>query len=164
VAAARIRAGERRYDAGMMTERRPPAPWGAPRHRWLAALLATLALGIGGLWLAVGGQRAARLPHEPAEIDTAHYLRPIETAADPRTGEETAPFSGFAVAVETEPADAVVTVAGVERGEAPVLAGVDCRPGTKVPIRVEKAGFRASRATTICRADTLVKLTVRLAE
>jgi hypothetical protein len=44
-----------------------------------------------------------------------------------------------------------------------VLAGVECKPGAKVPIRVEKPGFRPVRAATTCRSDALVKLTVRLA-
>ncbi len=134
-----------------------------PRYRWTWLLALGLAVGLGVLWLVGRGLRRGGGPQEPAEvIDTDRYLRPIETAADPRTGEEVAPFSGFAVSVETEPPDALVTIAGVERGEAPVLAGVECKPGATVPIRVEKPGFSTARATTTCRSDVLVKLTVRL--
>lgn len=142
----------------------PEAGRARPRYRWAWVLAIGLVVGLGALWVVGRGIRRGERPHEPAEaIDTDKYLRPIETAADPRTGEEIAPFSGFAVSVETDPPDALVTIAGVERGEAPVLAGVDCKPGMKVPIRVEKPGFRAARATTTCRTDALVKLVVRLA-
>ena len=89
-------------------------------------------------------------------------LAPIQTAADPRTGERTAPFSGFAVSVETVPPGALVTIDGIERGEAPVLAGLDCTPGARVEIAARKAGVSRARVATTCRADTLVKLTVRL--
>jgi hypothetical protein len=136
-----------------------------PRYRWTWLLALGLAVGLGVLWFVGRGLRrgGGDRPDEPAAvIDTDRYLRPIETAADPRTGEEVAPFSGFAVSVETDPPDALVTIAGVERGESPVLAGVECEPGAKVPIRVEKPGFPPARATTTCRTDVLVKLTVRL--
>jgi len=135
-----------------------------PSYRWVALLVLGLVVGVGALWFGVRALRPGSSEVEPPEaIDTDKYLRPIETAADPRSGEEVAPFSGFAVSVETEPLDALVTIAGVERGESPVLAGIDCKPGSKVQIRVEKAGFRPARATTTCRTDALVKLTVRLA-
>ncbi len=134
-----------------------------PSYRWAVLLALGLACGLGILWAAARALRPADRPHEPAEaVDTDRYLRPFETAADPSTGEEIAPFSGFAVSVETEPPDALVTIAGVERGEAPVLAGIECKPGTKVAIRVEKPGFPAARTATTCRTDALVKLTVRL--
>jgi hypothetical protein len=150
------------YDGGMARE---PGEH-RPSYRWLVILVLGLAVGTGVLFLVVRQLRpgGAERPSEPAEaIDTDKYLRPIEVSADLSTGEEVAPFAGFAVSVETEPAEALVTIAGVERGESPVLAGVDCKPGSKVQVRVEKQGFRPSRATTTCRADTLVKLTVRLA-
>ncbi len=98
----------------------------------------------------------------PEAIDGSQVLRPLATAADPATGERTAPFEGFAVSVETQPPGALVLVGGVPRGEAPVLAGVDCEPGAVVEIRAEKAGLKPARATTRCRSDTLVKLVVRL--
>ena len=132
------------------------------RHTWPVLLAAGLVAGVAVAWIATRALRPDR-PHEPAEqIDTDRYLRPIETSAEPGSGEQIAPFSGFAISVETEPEDALVTIAGVERGESPVLAGVECKLGTKVPIRVEKPGFRPARATTLCRADALVKVTVRL--
>ncbi len=136
----------------------------APPYRRLVWLLAALAAGLAGLFLAVKAlsPRREEAPRETAELDTSQYLRPIETSADPATGEETAPFSGFAVSVESDPPDALVTVAGVLRGEAPVLASVDCKPGSKVAIRAEKDGLPPARLSTVCRPDTLVKLFVRL--
>ena len=145
---------------------KPDARLRRPRYRWAALMAAGLAAGLLVAW---GAARALRTrtaedrPREPPEaIDTDRYLGPIETEAEPGTGERVGPFSGFAISVETEPEDALVTIAGEERGESPVLAGVECRPGSKVPIRVVKPGFRPVRATTVCRSDALVKLTIRL--
>ncbi len=104
--------------------------------------------------------RSASLDAPGAEQGRA--LEPLRPRADARTGEEIAPFSGFAVAVDTDPAGAVVSVGGVPRGEAPVLAGVDCAPGARVEIAAEKAGFPAATASTTCRRDALVKLTIPL--
>ncbi len=89
-------------------------------------------------------------------------LEPIQPRADAQTGERVAPFSGFAVSVETDPPGAVVSVAGVPRGEAPVLAGIDCAPGDPVEISAQKKGFALAQTATTCRRDALVKLTVRL--
>lgn len=137
-----------------------------PRYRWMVLLGAGLAVCLAIVWVTVHEvwPRFASKPHpEPPEgIDTDRYLRPIETVLEPVTGERVAPFSGFAVSVETDPESALVSIAGVERGEAPVVAGVECRPGTKIPVQVRKPGFRPARTTTRCRTDALVKLTVRL--
>jgi hypothetical protein len=137
------------------------------RYRRLVLLVGGGALAIGLLWLAASATPGARTaaparPHEPAqEIDTSHYLAPLKTEAAGRD-EEIAPFSGFAISVDTEPPGALVSIAGVPRGEAPVIAGVACSPGAKLEVRAEKAGFPPGRVATTCRADTLVKLTVRL--
>jgi hypothetical protein len=137
------------------------------RYRRLALLVAGGAAGIGLLWLAASSGMAPRSgapakPSEPAEeIDTSHYLSPLKTAAA-GPGEETAPFSGFAISVETDPPGAIVTIAGVPRGEAPVLANMECKPGARLEIRAEKAGFPPVRRETTCRADALLKLTLRL--
>lgn len=128
----------------------------------MVGLVVALAVAVGVLAL-VGRWRPSSPPHEQAELDTAEYLRPLEVAADPRTGEQLAPFTGFAIEVDTEPPEALVFVAGEERGESPVLAGVTCAPGERIPIRVEKAGFRTAHEVTRCRKDALVKLEVRLA-
>jgi PEGA domain len=136
------------------------------RYRWTALLAVVLVVGVAVAWVAARALRRGRLldpPAEPAEaIDTDAYLRPLESEVDPGRGERVVPFPGFAISVETHPEAALVTIAGVERGESPVLAGLDCKPGTKVSIRVAKAGFRPARASTVCRSDALVKLTVRL--
>lgn len=149
----------------------PPmtAPRGAtpPSYRWTVLLALGLAAGIAVAFVAARALRRgpAEAPREPAEaIDTDRYIRPIETEREAGSGEQVAPFSGFAVSVETEPEAALVTIAGVERGESPVLAGVECKPGAKVPIRVAKPGFRGAKASTLCRADALVKLNIRLVQ
>jgi hypothetical protein len=137
------------------------------RYRRLALLVSGAAVSLGLLWIALSALPGASRPApekrgEPAEeIDTSHYLSPLKTAAS--GGEEVAPFSGFAVSVDTDPPGGIVTIGGVPRGEAPVLANLECKPGAKVAIAAEKAGFRSARAETTCRTDTLVKLTVRLA-
>jgi hypothetical protein len=130
--------------------------------RLVVLALASAAIGVLVVWAAFSWVSSRRAPHETAELDTADYLEPLKTGADPSTGEETAHFAGFAVSVESEPPGAIVTVAGVPRGEAPVIAGVDCRPGRRVAVRAEKAGFAPAKVATTCRKDTLVKLTVRL--
>lgn len=145
----------------------PDARSTSPSYRWVAVLVLGLAVLLVIAWFTIRGLRprgaGAGPPGEPAEaIDTDRYLGPIEADAVPGTAEKVAPFSGFAVSVETDPEDALVTIAGVERGESPVLAGIQCEPGAAVPIRVVKPGFRPARASTVCRSDALVKLTVRL--
>jgi PEGA domain-containing protein len=146
-----------------MTDPRDTAPH-RPSYGWLVGLVAVLAAGLGGLVLVARLRTPARAerPNEPAEIDTSVILRPLETSADPATGERVAPFNGFAVSVETDPPGALVRVAGQERGEAPVFAGLPCAPGAPVDVRAEKPGFAPARATTTCRRDALVKLELRL--
>jgi hypothetical protein len=135
------------------------------RYRRLGLLVLGAAAAIGVAWLAASALAPPRgRPPEPAEaIDDAHYLSPMKTAAS-GPGEETAPFTGFAISVETEPPGALVSIAGVPRGEAPVLANLDCKPGARLEVRAEKAGLRPARRETTCRADALLKLTIRLAE
>ncbi len=94
--------------------------------------------------------------------DKGRVLDPLQPRADTQTGEQVAPFSGFAISVDTEPAGALVSVDGVPRGEAPVLAGLECSPGDRVEIAAEKRGFPVTRTWTTCRRDALVKLTIRL--
>lgn len=140
----------------------PPVPGAGPDRPTAKLALGALAAAaiVGGLvWWGLA-PRSASL--EDAFGPSGQVLEPITPRADVRTGEQVAPFSGFAVSVDTEPSGAVVTVAGVPRGEAPVLVGVECTPGATVEIAAEKGGFAVARAGTTCRADTLVKLTVRL--
>lgn len=135
------------------------------RYKRLFVVVIGLAAVVGGVWLAVstlGGGGGKPKAQEPAqEIDTSRYLAPIKTEAG-AAGEEVADFQGFAVSVDTEPPGAVVSIRGVVRGEAPVFASVDCRPGEKVEIRAQRAGLAPVRRETVCRKDTLVKLTLRL--
>jgi hypothetical protein len=115
---------------------------------WLGA--AALTVGALALW--------SLAPRPPA----GRSLEPLRTSLDPRTGEQIAPFSGFAVAIDTEPPGARVLIDGIERGEAPVLAGVPCGPGEEVAIHAAQHGAGEASAVTTCRPDTLVKLTLRL--
>lgn len=136
-----------------------------PRYWRIAALVAVAAVGVGGAWYAASSfaaRKAGPATNEPAtEIDKSEYLLPIKTeraAAD----EETAPFNGFAVSIDSEPPGAVVWVAGKVRGEAPVLSNVSCGGAESIEVRAEKPGFRPVRRAVRCRDDTLVKLTLRL--
>ena len=122
----------------------------------LVVALAAIAVGAGvALWPRKPPQR------EIPEMDFSTYLPPIKTEKT-ASGEETSPFTGFAVSIETDPAGAVVSIGGVVRGEAPVLANVSCRAGDPVEVRAERQGFSPARRQVACRADTLVKLTLRL--
>jgi hypothetical protein len=137
-----------------------------PMRRWrrLAAVVAAVAVGVVVLWVAALGisRWRGRGREEPAaEIDRSVYLPPIKTVKAP-TGEETSPFVGFAVSVDTEPQGAVVTIGGKVRGEAPVLANVECQGTEKVRIVARKEGFRPAQRELPCRADQLVKLTLKL--
>jgi hypothetical protein len=156
-------------------ERVPPPPAQAPEMN-VSALLRQgedaaaarpwlrLALVVALAAIAVGAAVALwpRKPrHEIPEMDFSTYLPPIKTEKT-ASGEETSPFTGFAVSIETDPAGAVVSIGGVVRGEAPVLANVSCRAGDPVEVRAERPGFSPARRQVACRADTLVKLTLRL--
>lgn len=153
--------------AAVLAGRRPKDHDASARTRRLLFIVAGATVGIGLLWLtlawrAPGGAKGAEQARgEPAqEIDTAHYLSPIE-ARPVGEGEAVAPFAGFALSIDTEPPGALVSIAGVPRGEAPVLANIECR-GERVVVTAEKAGFRPARQEIACRADTLVKLALRL--
>jgi hypothetical protein len=135
------------------------------RYRRLLAVVLGAAVVVGGLWFAAssfGGRNAPARPHEPAqEIDTSKLLAPIKVE-EVNGDEQVAAFQGFAVSVETEPPEGLVSIGGLLRGEAPVLATVACKPGEKIEIRAELPGYRPLRRTTLCREDALVKLTLRL--
>jgi hypothetical protein len=133
----------------------------SPRYRRIAAIVGAAALAIGAAWLALSALPRPRRAEPAEEIDRSVYLPPIETRPTP-AGEETSPFTGFAVAIDTDPPGALVSVGAAVRGEAPVLANVPCRGSEKVRIRAEKRGYRPASRDVACRTDTLVKLTLRL--
>jgi hypothetical protein len=137
----------------------------SPRRSAVPVAIGALAAGaiVLALVLWALAPRSASLESIEAAGDRGRVLEPIRPRADAQTGEQVAPFSGFAVSVDTEPASALVSVGGVPRGEAPVLAGLDCAPGSAVEISAQKAGYAVARTSTTCRRDALVKLTVRLA-
>jgi hypothetical protein len=74
-----------------------------------------------------------------------------------------APFQGFGLSIDTTPAGARVLIGGVEAGETPLVAGVDCAPGAEVAVAVELRGYRTVRRTVRCRADALLELAFKLA-
>lgn len=130
------------------------------RKRRLVAAAAVVGVAVAGAAaLAIAARRPA-----PAAVETSvpggQLLAPLATARD-ATGEEVAPFDGFAVSVETDPPGAVVTVAGIARGESPAFAGVDCEPGEDVRIQAALPGRVTAVRSTRCRSNALVK--VRLA-
>ncbi|HET8540777.1 MAG TPA: hypothetical protein VFL83_12980 [Anaeromyxobacter sp.] len=138
-----------------------PEPAPAPRRSGLPVGLGAAAAGAIVIALVLWGLSPRSTNVERAGVE-GDVLDPIQPRADVRTGEQVAPFSGFAVSVDTDPPGAVVSIAGVRRGEAPVLAGVDCAAGDRVEIAAQKRGYPVARTATTCRTDALVKLTVRL--
>jgi hypothetical protein len=137
---------------------------GLPWHRIIpvvAALAVVVGLGFATAAVLRGPRRAPAAAEPAVAVENTKLLAPLAVRAE---GDElTAEFSGFAVSVDTEPPGAVVTIAGARRGEAPVLAGVECAPGAAVDVVAELPGRKPARRATTCRADTLVKLTLRLA-
>jgi PEGA domain len=132
------------------------------RYRRLAFLVGGLALAVVLVLAVTYATRPSRRSHEPAvEIDRSQLLAPIKTEAS-GSGEETSPFTGFAVSIDTDPPGALVSIGGALRGEAPVLANVTCRGAEKVEVLAQKPGFRPLQRQIACRADTLVKITLRL--
>jgi hypothetical protein len=132
---------------------------GPPRPR-RPGLRALAIVGVALLVVVGAGALALRARRSPAP-ERLTLLAPVGAAGATADGERTAPFSGFALQVETEPAGAVVEVDGVIRGESPVFAGIECAPGARVVVRARSRGAAAERTTT-CRKDTLVGLTLRL--
>jgi hypothetical protein len=76
--------------------------------------------------------------------------------------EQTAPFQGFGLSLESDPEGATVAVDGRVLGETPLFTGFPCTPGEILRLRVSRDPLPARELTTACRADTLVKLRVRL--
>ncbi len=136
----------------------------------VAAALVALAVAwtLAGRSLPQSPEAAARAASEElARLEArnwsrAQVLSPGPELRDPATGEVTSPFHGFAISVDSSPSGARVLVDGGENGETPLAASLDCEPGRDVEVRVEKAGYRPLRRAVRCRADTLVRLEVRL--
>lgn len=151
-------------DLGALVRPPPPRRTGATLGVVALLAVAAVAAGAGGIlgWRALRPKPPPRPVERPAELDESIYLPPIKTERG-AGGEETAPFTGFALSIDTVPPGAVISVAGVVRGEAPLLANVaSCRGTEKIEIVAAKQGFRPVRRAVACRADTLVKLTLRL--
>jgi hypothetical protein len=99
---------------------------------------------------------------EARNLGNATVLAPEEARLDPGSGEAVRRFQGFGLSVDSTPPGARVLANGRELGESPLLAGVDCRPGEPVEVRVVLPGRREGRRTTSCRADALVEMHFQL--
>lgn len=109
-------------------------------------------------------EEAVAAEKEVAEaLGKSEMIAPREAQVDPATGEQVTPFAGgFALSIDSRPDGARVLVNGQELGETPLLAGVECKPGEAVEVRVEKKGLRAAARTTRCRKDSVVRLELEL--
>ena len=110
-------------------------------------------------------EEAVAAEKEVAEaLAKSEMVAPREAQVDPATGEQVTPFAGgFALSVDSRPAGARVLVNGADMGETPLLAGVECRPGDVLEVRLEKRGLRPATRTTRCRKDAVVRLEFELA-
>ncbi len=101
-----------------------------------------------------------RLARAEKAWERSTAIAPSDAVAD-ASGERVRWFQGFGLSIESEPSGAHVLVNGEERGETPLTASVDCKPGDAV--RVEVHGGRGAQVrTTPCRADQLVEMSFRL--
>lgn len=108
------------------------------------------------------GRRAqVALGEAQAGWERVTVIAPREARRGP-DGLEALPFHGFGVQVDSAPEGAQVLVGGESLGETPLVASLKCAPGSEVAVRVVKAPLPAFERTVRCRADTLVRLTVRL--
>jgi PEGA domain len=138
---------------------------GAAAPEILARLPALAVEGVpGGDAPAKRAERVAT-PEERAELEKSwigsETIAPRDGARDGATGEEVAPFQGFAVDVETSPSGARVLVDGADVGASPILATVKCAAGATVDVRAERGSARG-RAVTRCRGDAVVKVKIAL--
>lgn len=92
----------------------------------------------------------------------------LDTPAPPEGSEQviieqTAPFDGAAILmVESEPGSAAVRVDGNPHGSTPLSLTLDCIPGKPLKVEVAHKGYERAQHLTFCRADTMIKLSVRL--
>lgn len=109
-------------------------------------------------------EEAVKAEKEVAEaLSKSEMVAPREAQVDPATGEQVTPFAGgFALSVDSRPDGARVLVNGQEVGETPLLAGVECKPGEPVEVRLEKRGLKPEARTTRCRKDAVVHLEIEL--
>jgi hypothetical protein len=135
---------------------------GSSRRVLLAAVAAVAIVLAAAVTVALTRRpRGAGAPESAGSVTGGQLLAPLRAERD-GTGEEVAPFSEFAVSVETDPPGALVTVAGLPRGEAPVFAGVECAPGDRIEVRAERPGWAPASRETICRNGALVRLRLEL--
>jgi len=125
-----------------------------------------VALGLGAVALLLGLGLAARIAQRPSLADLVKEeranwanARTLSPADDPGPqGEQVVPFEGFAIAADSEPPGAEVSVDGRALGQTPLAAGVACVPGQPLVVRFRFSGKAVRERTTACRADGMVKL------
>ena len=109
-------------------------------------------------------ERPAVSPEELAALQRSwvgsESIAPRDDRLDPGTGERVGAFHGFGLQLDGAQG-ARIFVNGEEKGTAPLLTTVDCRPGDDVEIRAVR-GHESTRASTRCRKDVLVKLNLTL--
>lgn len=112
-------------------------------------------------------QEPERPPVSPEELAAlqkswvgSESISPRDDRTDPSTGERVGAFQGFGLQIDG-PQGGRVFVNGEEMGTAPLLTTVDCKAGDTVEIRAVR-GAESARATTRCRKDVLVKLSLSL--
>lgn len=71
-------------------------------------------------------------------------------------------FTGFSLLVDSQPAGAQVFVDGESRGRTPSLMNLQCRLGSDIEIRVEKAGYESYRHTSACEGSAIVSVKPKL--
>jgi PEGA domain len=162
--------------AALRAERRPLGRAPPRRTGLLALVLLVLLAALAARWAlrhrepppARTREAGARTAEEKlSRIEAQNWshveiIAPREQRGEPPSREAGSPFQGFAISVSSSPAGARVLVDGDEKGKTPLAASVDCEPGRDVQVSVEKAGYRAQRRAVRCRADALVRLSVRL--
>lgn len=158
--------------AALRAERRPRERAPPRRTALLAFVLLALIAALAARWALRHRELPPARTHDTAaeklsRLEAQNWshveiIAPREQRGDPAKGEARSPFQGFAISVTSSPEGARVLVDGDEKGETPLAASVDCEPGREVQVSVEKAGYRAQRRAVRCRADALVRLSVRL--
>ncbi|WP_164013162.1 PEGA domain-containing protein [Pyxidicoccus trucidator] len=147
----------------------PPPP---PPARPLAAVLA-LGSGACALLAAVllvlpefrhlGTSSDEVLAAQGAETTLAPRFDSSAPVAEGQVREQHDTLRGISVLmIESEPPGATVTVDGVKQGSTPLSLTPICNPGNPLRVKLVRKGFDSLEHVTVCREDTMTKLTARL--
>lgn len=127
---------------------------------WLASSL--LALAAAALFVLPEARRRLSPEAELITYSPSSTPPPPPSTSGSAASEEASPFQGFVLMVDSMPPSASVTINGEDQGQAPVSTGLDCAPGTPVRIELSLRGFERAEHVTLCREDTLLKVSARL--